>query len=188
MDKSKKIIIIAVIAILIIIGLYFLISAGSKKTNLTGNKPDQAQTSQAANQTVPENSAETATRTAVPENIKIPEVGEKTEAGVAAPTSVSAAAPGVEAKYRSFNIKGETGSFSPMTFIVKKGDTVHINFLAVDKDYDITFPDYGMKQTAKKGETKVLEFQAVTEGKFTYYCEACGGLAGTAKGYFIVAL
>jgi hypothetical protein len=38
-----------------------------------------------------------------------------------------------------------------------------------------------MKQTAKKGEGKVLEFQAVTEGKFLFYCDACGGLNSSAN-------
>lgn len=185
MNKSKKIIIIAVSAIIIIGGIYLLGLAGFKKTDLIGNKSNQEKAG--ANNPEAAKSAESATKSAVPENIKIPEVGEITTADVAVPVTVSAAAPGVEAKFRGFNIKGENDAFNPSTIIVKKGDTVHINFLAADKDYDITFPDYGMKQTAKKGETKVLEFQAVAEGKFAYYCEACGGLTGTAKGYIIVA-
>ncbi len=126
------------------------------------------------------------TKEAVPENIKVPEKGEKISEDVAVPTEVAQAAPGVEAKYRSFDIKGENNKFIPSTIIVKLGDTVHINFTAQDKDYDITFPDYNMKQVALKGQTKVLEFQAVLEGKFTYYCEMCGGLNSTAKGYIIV--
>ena len=187
MNKPKLIVIIAVSAIIIIGGIYLLGFAGSRKTDLTGDKSNQAQDEANANNSETAKSLESATKSAVPENIKIPEVGEKTADNVAVPTTVSAAAPGVEAKFRSFDIKGENGSFNPSTVIVKKGDTVHFNFLATDKDYDITFPDYGMKQTAKKGENKILEFQAVAEGKFAYYCDASGGLAGTAKGYIIVA-
>ena len=187
MNKAKTVAIIAVIAIVIIGGIY-LLKAGAKKINLTGKQANQpVQTNGAGNQTGAGKTPESATRSTVPENIKVPEVGEKTDNSVAVPASVSPAAPGVSAKFRSFDIKGENGVFSPATVIVKKGDTVRINFLAVDKDYDVTFPDYGMKQTAKKGESKVLEFQAVAEGKFAYYCEACGGLTGTAKGYIIVA-
>ena len=44
-----------------------------------------------------------------------------------------------------------------------------------------------MKQTAKKGETKVLEFQANQDGNFLYYCEVCGGVNGNVKGNIIIA-
>jgi hypothetical protein len=44
-----------------------------------------------------------------------------------------------------------------------------------------------MKQTADKGQTKALEFQAVNSGKFTYYCDLCGGLTSKTIGYIIVA-
>jgi len=131
-------------------------------------------------------SPESQTRTQVPENVTIPEVGEEVPEGVAAPTVVTPAAPEVESKFRGFDIKAEGNKFDPNTVIVELGDTVHINFTAVDKDYDISLPDYGMKQIAPKGQTKPLEFQAVIEGKFTYYCELCGGLDSTAKGYIIV--
>ena len=39
----------------------------------------------------------------------------------------------------------------------------------------------------RKGETKVMEFQAVQEGDFTFYCEMCGGPDSTASGHIIIA-
>ncbi len=105
---------------------------------------------------------------------------------IAVPKVVIPAAPGVSASLRVFDISGNNGIFTPSTVTAYVGDTVHVNFTAVDKAYDITFPDYGMKQTANKGETKVLEFQATNAGKFTYYCDSCGGLKSNAVGYMII--
>lgn len=128
---------------------------------------------------------------ALPDNIVVPDIDmELTEEEakiIAIPNVVSAAAPGVEAKFRSFDVVGEGGRFVPSNIIVNKGDTVHINFTAVDRDYDIQFPSYGMKQFAKIGQTKILEFQAVTAGNFIYYCESCGGIDSTARGNIIVS-
>lgn len=105
---------------------------------------------------------------------------------IAVPTVVVPAAPGVDSKFRNFDITAENGNFIPEKIIVQVGDTVHINFAAVDKDYDITFPSYNMKQIAKQGQTKILEFQAVQDGSFLYYCESCGGAEGTTKGNIII--
>lgn len=129
------------------------------------------------------------TRSAVPPNVVVP--GQNATSGVpegfAVPKVVIPAAPGVTSNLRVFDIKGEKGKFVPSTVAAYAGDVVHVNFTAVDKAYDITFPDYGMKQTAAKGETKVLEFQAAATGKFAYYCDSCGGLNSSAVGYIIIA-
>jgi plastocyanin len=128
------------------------------------------------------------TREEVPENIQVPDLNSQVEDdSIAVPIGVTDAAPGVKAQLRVFNISAEGGLFKPSTVIANKGDTVHINFTAVDKSYDMVLPDYGMKQTADKGETKVFEFQAVMTGKFTYYCDSCGGLDSQTKGYIIIA-
>lgn len=126
-------------------------------------------------------------KSAEAQKIDIPEVGEKTAPDVAAPVTVQPAAPGISAKLRIFNIKGDKNQFDPSTIIVKVGDTVHINFTAVDKTYDFILPDYGLVQTAGPGETRIVEFGAMTPGKFTYYCKLCGGVESSAVGYIIVA-
>ncbi|KKU36405.1 MAG: cytochrome c oxidase subunit II [Candidatus Azambacteria bacterium GW2011_GWF2_46_32] len=124
---------------------------------------------------------------AVPEGVTVPTVGE-TEApeGVAVPTVVAPAAPGVSAQFRSFDVKAQNDAFSPNEIRVNQGDTVHINFAAIGKTYDILIPDYGLKQTAKAGESKVIEFQALNPGTYAFYCELCGGLQSKTKGVILV--
>lgn len=123
----------------------------------------------------------------VPAGTRVPETGEKVDSkDVAVPVSVTQSAPGADTKIRTFNIKALADAFDPSTVIANVGDTIHINFTAADKTYDISVPDYGLKQTAQKGETKILEFQAVTEGKYLYYCDLCGGQKSSTKGYIIV--
>ena len=127
------------------------------------------------------------TREDVPKDIKVPELNEeKVDENVAVPLTVAKAGSTTEAMFRRFEIVAENNKFFPSEIIVNKGDVVHIDFTAMDKTYDITFPDYSMKQTAEKGEKKFLEFQALAPGKFLYYCELCGGLEGTTKGYIII--
>ena len=129
-------------------------------------------------------------RAEVPSNIKVPGVNEilteEAKKVIAVPTVVAEAAPGVTAKFRSFNISGTGGKFVPARIIANVGDTVHVNFTAVDKDYDIVFPSYNMKQSALMGQTKILEFQALADGAFLYYCDSCGGPEGPTKGNIII--
>lgn len=126
----------------------------------------------------------------VPVDTVVPEVNtqlsEEQKKEIAVPTVVVAAAPGVDSKFRNFNIRAEGGAFVPTKVIANVGDTVHIDFLAVDGDYDIVFPSYNMMQTAKQGQTKILEFQALQSGSFTYYCSSCGGPESGPKGNIII--
>lgn len=105
---------------------------------------------------------------------------------IAIPSVVVAAAPGVSAKFRNFKITAEGDKFIPTKVIANVGDTVHIDFTALDKAYDIVFPSYNMMQNAKQGETRILEFQALQEGSFTYYCSSCGGPETGPKGNIII--
>jgi plastocyanin len=129
-------------------------------------------------------------RSEVPTNIKVPDentvLTEAQKKEIAVPTVVTEAAPGATSKFRSFNISGEGGKFIPSKIIANVGDTVHVNFTAVDKAYDIVFPSYNMKQSATIGQTKILEFQALIDGSFLYYCESCGGAGGPTQGNIII--
>lgn len=126
----------------------------------------------------------------VPVDIVVPDVNtqlnEEQKKEIALPTVVVAAAPGVDSKFRNFNIKAEGNAFVPTKVIANVGDTVHIDFVAVDGDYDIVFPSYNMMQTAKQGQTKILEFSALQSGSFTYYCSSCGGPESGPKGNIII--
>lgn len=127
------------------------------------------------------------TRQEVPEDVVVPELNQEIgNENIAVPLTVSPASPQGEAMFRRFEISAANDKYIPSEVIVNQGDTVHIDFTAVGKEYDITFPDYGMKQTAQKGEKKILEFQALNPGKFLYYCELCCGMDGNTKGYIIV--
>ena len=128
------------------------------------------------------------TRQEAPKNITVPEPGSTpSKSDVAVPKTSVSAAPGVEdKKLRTFEITAISGKYSPSTIIVRVGDTVHIDFKAEDDTYDIVFPDYGLRQQAKKGETKIVEFGATTDGQFTFYCEnACPG--GKMTGTLIIS-
>ena len=105
---------------------------------------------------------------------------------IALPAIVVPAAIGSESKFRTFKIIAENDTFIPTKVIANAGDTVHIDFTAVDKSYDIMFPGYNMRQSAKAGETKILEFQALHAGDFTYYCPSCGGPSMGPIGHIII--
>lgn len=132
----------------------------------------------------------TAFRTDVPANVSVPETTTKQQdlkdKQIVIPSLVVAAAPGVDNKYRLFKIAAEKDVYNPSKVIANMGDTVHIDFTAVDKDYDFVFPSYNMVQRAKKGQTKVIEFQALQTGDFIYYCNSCGGVNTKTKGHVII--
>ena len=190
MDKKKIfIVVIIILGIFILIFPYLFLKKNTNKT--------QEVTSPAINE--PTTTVDTATtsipqgtvRTEAPKDVKIPTptevLSEADKKIIAVPTVTIAAAPGITSQFRNFNIKAVGDKYEPSRIIGKVGDTIHVNFTAVDKDYDIVFPSYNMKQTAKKGETKVLEFQANQDGNFLYYCEVCGGVNGNVKGNIIIA-
>jgi hypothetical protein len=114
-----------------------------------------------------------ANTTGLPENVAIP------DKVVESPTSNSS--------LRVFDITANGGKFSPDTVAVKQNDSVRITINAVDKDYDFVQPEMGFNFTIAKGTSKNLDFSSVNVGKFTFYCERCGGLKGSAVGYIIVA-
>lgn len=128
-------------------------------------------------------------RSPAPINVVVPETNTiltKEQAKViAVPTVVVPAAEQGDADYRNFDIKGEGNVFTPSQITAYKGDKVHVNLTAVDKDYDLVFPSNSMMIRVKKGETKSLEFQALSEGSFTYYCSICGPTS-PARGQIII--
>jgi len=198
MNNKKPLLIVGIIVIIALIIVVAAMSSKKKATVVTTpNTQTAAQTSSPIVPAGAELTKSTTTavvdqfRTDVPKDIIIPEVGQKlTDAQkkvIAVPTVVTAAAPGASTKFRSYDISANGGKFEPSQIIGRVGDTIHVNFTAVDKGYDIVFPSYNMKQVAAKGETKILEFQAVQEGSFTYYCDSCGGVNSTAKGTIIIA-
>lgn len=192
MNNNKKIIL--ALGLIIILALSALILWQLKFGNQplapvveVGNQfvPDASQSS-----STPRDWEETDTRKAVLEGVVVPEmntiVPENLKNQIAVPTASVPVAEGLSAQIRIFSIKAEADKFIPEKIIVNQGDTVHIEFTAVDKNYDLTLSGYSMKQTLKQGETKPLEFQALKDGDFIYYCSVCGGLQSGPQGHIIV--
>lgn len=196
MNKKQKIL-LAVLGTAIIIVVALIIFLEIKDRQDSGREVENPLPS--GNVYVPENSEattrphdweETEFRQPVPIDIKVPEVGENLPAElvdvVAVPEhSVDIAVPG-GANFRIFRIKAENDKFSPSQVIANFKDMVHIELMAIDKDYDLVLAGYNMTVNAKQGETKAVEFQALQDGRFLYYCESCGGADSTAKGEIII--
>ncbi len=107
-------------------------------------------------------------------------------AGVAAPTVVASGSPSGLTSFRSFNITETASAFTPDTIIVNEGDTVHINITAKGGSYDFTQPDMGLSLSLSSGQTKLVQFDANTVGKFQFYCKSCGGPTNGPTGYIEV--
>ena len=116
------------------------------------------------------------TREIIKEEIATPELG-STDApeGVAVPTNVSQlSGPGGEISLRDFEIRAEGGKYVPATIVVNDGDVVKITFTAVDADYDIFIPDFGVLAVAKEGGVVKTQFQAAPFGEYEFFCKNCG--------------
>ncbi len=129
---------------------------------------------------------QSATRQSVSSNVTVPDATSTVSSNVAAPKIVTQAAPGSTSKFRSFSLSVTGGKFIPDTVIVNAGDTVHLNITATDKDYDFYQPDYGLSTALPKGVAKVVEFQATSQDKYTFYCQSCGGPSKGPVGYVTV--
>ena len=168
MENKNKIIIYSVLAlvaiIIVIVAIVYSKPKASNKSQKAGTQTTAPATPQGYN-------------ASVPKNIEVPNEGTtSTEKDVAVPKLQTNAAPGVTAQLRKFSVKAENNTFTPSKIIVYKGDTVHIDFTAVDKDYDFSIPAiYGISRQMAKGSTGPLEFQANTVGQFDIVCQACGG-------------
>jgi hypothetical protein len=129
----------------------------------------------------------TPTRAAVPANAVVPNPSSTDlSPNLAIPKAELQAAPEAETKWRSFDISLDRNHFVPDTISVYQGDTVHVIVHAVDKNYDVSQPDYGFRLSIPKGGAKLLEFAAMNTGKFSLVCDACGGINAGAVGYIVV--
>lgn len=195
---NQKAIMIALLGVAIILVVLVVIDM-TKKSPIVNQNPQTVQTNQTGptddvinyddvtNMPAAEKNnfkAEVAADTVVPEVST--ELSDAQKKEIAVPVVVVPAAPGSSSKFRSFQIRAENDTFTPTKVIANSGDTVHIDFTAVDKNYDIIFPGYNMMQSAKTGETKILEFQALRTGDFTYYCPSCGGPTKGPTGHIII--
>lgn len=126
------------------------------------------------------------TRMPIDPSVVAPAADSQVSQNIAQPVSVSPLMRNSKYKLRAFRISIADNKFLPDTVIVEIGDAAHIDFIAVDKDYDIYQPEYGFKQTVKKGETGSVEFRADATGTYTFFCVRCGGPSEGPRGYLMV--
>ncbi len=127
------------------------------------------------------------TRADVLPGVVVPEPGGNVPDGVAKPEGVKPTMPGGLVDRRNIQeIKVLGDKFEPSTIIVYRNEVVDINFLAVDKNYDFTQPEYSMSVPLQKGRGRLVEFQALAVGDFVFYCASCGGPKNGPVGHFIV--
>lgn len=139
----------------------------------------------------PSSPSKAPTRAPVPSDAFVPEKNStSTPADVARPKDVyRALSPSVSkatSSIRTFDITVEDNQFTPNKITVYQKDVPRLTVVAVDKDYDLTQPDYGFHLALPKGQPKLLMFVAGSAGKFMFYCEQCGGPDRGPKGYFVV--
>ncbi len=127
-------------------------------------------------------------KVSAPANVVVPEVSSTISipANFAKPSVVADAAPNAETKFRIFNLSVEKNKVSPDTLAVYLGDTVHVEIVAVDKDYSLAQPDYSFEWNLPKGASKTFEFSAVSEGKFSFFCESCANSENIPVAYLVV--
>ena len=176
MSRRHVYILAAGLVVIIVIAAVAFLSFGNPQSNTA---PEQTQNGTGTN---------VVTREAPPSNVVVPDTGTtNVPTGVAVPESVSPSQTGSSQDLRTFAIQANAGAFIPDTVIMKKGDTVHINITAVDRDYDFTQPDYGANGIKiPKGTTKAIDFDGTAPGKFMFYCSSCGGPTKGPVGYIII--
>lgn len=178
--NKKQIILIAVAVVVVAalgVGIYYWVGHKTGSTGTTGSTTGTGTPSSTTLAPLPSDGA----------SLSVPgQNASSVPAGVAAPSIVAPGGPSGGTSYRAFGITISASAFTPNTVIVNQGDTVHINLTALDDTYDFTQPDMGLSLTVPKGETKLVQFDANTSGKLTFYCKSCGGPLKGPTGYIEV--
>lgn len=106
---------------------------------------------------------------------------------IAIPEVVVSASNHNDSQRRVFEVNLNNNTFIPANIIVRQNDLVRIRLNAIDKDYDVVVPDYGLSLDIKADTNRTLSFQAVKSGVFPYFCPNCGGLDSSAQGLIIIS-
>ena len=181
MSNTQKIIGAMILVVIIAALVWFQYAQRSAPNSSAAPAATEVSTS------TPTAASSTATRTAVPSNVVVPNKGSSsTAANVAVPVTQGAGDPAGNVSYRSFNITIQNGAYTPNTVIVNQNDTVNLNVTAVDAAYGFDQLDYGLHVAIPKGKTQLVQFQASAAGDFTFYCVSCGGPSKGPVGHIIV--
>lgn len=113
------------------------------------------------------------TRETIKEGVATPEAGETAGSeDVAVPVGVT---PVGSAAIRTFELTGEGARITPSTVIVNENDIITIRLSAVDADYDLSFPDFGVYKKVSQGDTAKIQFQGRPYGEYQFSCNLCSG-------------
>ena len=114
----------------------------------------------------------------------VPENAELSKPKLEAPASANSS---LDTKMRFFDLRATKGGFEPSSFTVNKGDTLQVDFTAIDADYDLDIPHLGAYfKVVKRGESRRLPFSASAPGTFIFQCRDYCPAGGPIKGQLIV--
>jgi hypothetical protein len=90
-------------------------------------------------------------------------------------------------KTRFFDLKATKDGFSPAIITVNHGDTLQVDFAAVDGDYDLDFPYLGAYfSVVKQGTTRRLPIDTSLSGTFAFQCRDHCPSGGVIAGQLVV--
>jgi len=131
-------------------------------------------------------SSGTDTNTPPKNNIPVfsPDVPVDATPSVPKQSAPASANPTLDTKILFFDLTATKNGFSPPSFTVHRGDSLHISFTAADGSYDLDFPYLGAYfSVVGNGQTKDLPFDTSTSGTFAFecrdYCPASGKIQGS---------
>ena len=99
---------------------------------------------------------------------EVPKSAVLSEPKLEAPASSN---PALDTKIKFFDLRATKDGFIPSSITVNSGDSVRIDFTAVDGDYDLDFPYLGAYfRVVQKGVTDRLPFDTSLSGTFSFRC------------------
>lgn len=115
---------------------------------------------------------------------EVPENAAPTPPKTETPASTN---PDLGTKILGFDLRASRGGFSPSSITVNRGDTLIIDFTAMDGDYDLDIPYLGVYFPAvSEGSTKKLPLDTSLPGTFTFQCRDSCPFTGAIRGELIV--
>lgn len=171
-QKKTYIIIGVIVLVFVLIFLAFILRRPSTQTSPTTSQKATA-VGYVANNSNALPTVEGGTREKVTTNIPTPGVNAANlPSNVAIPINVTKTG---SVSFRQFDIKGQGNKFVPSTIIVNAGDIIDLKIDAVDGNYSVDFPDFGISVSANQGQTGHAQFQAVNYGQYQFFCKVCNG-------------
>jgi len=161
MSRKQITILIALIAVVVIGIIVGILTRTSEPVMPVSNNPPVGNNGNVSNPSVPPLAPPTYT----PE---VPKNAVQTLPKAEAPASSN---PELDTKLKFFDLKASNSGFNPNAITVKKGDSLQVDFTAVDGDYDLNFPYLGAYfSVVRRGVTKRLPLDTSLTGTFTFEC------------------